>query len=59
MNGKDERISANKEVFKDQQLQCEITDDYKQMIDDMIQNEIEDHVHYVTLDYIRSRFIGI
>lgn len=39
-------------------LDLELTDEYKSMIDDMLQNETSGEAKYVNLENIKARFTG-
>ncbi len=51
-------IAEYEDLIHQHHVDLELTDEYKSMIDNMLQQEINGEARYVTLDSIKSRFAG-
>ena len=50
-------ITEYENLIHQHHLDLELTDEYKSMIDDMLQQETDGHAQYVSLDNIKNRFV--
>ena len=51
-------IAEYEDLIHQHHVDLELTDEYKSMIDNMLQQEINGEARYVTLDSKKSRFAG-
>jgi hypothetical protein len=51
-------ITEYEDLIHQHHLNLELTGEYKSMIDDMLQKEANGQAQYVSLDNIKTRFIG-
>jgi hypothetical protein len=51
-------IAEYEDLIHQHHLSLELTDEYKSMMDDMLQQEATGQARYVSLDNIKTRFAG-